>query len=148
MKAVVQRVINATVKVDDEIKGKIDKGLLVYFCVEKGDEEHKVDLFAKKIAGLRIFSDENDKMNLNVSNINGSVLVISQFTLSANPFTKGMGLRPSFDKSESKERSEALYNMLIDKIKETGVPVECGVFGAHMEVEYINDGPVTISMDF
>lgn len=147
MKAVVQRVINASVKANGVISGKIQKGLLVYFCVEKGDEDKKTEQFAKKITGLRIFRDENDKMNLNVSNVNGSILVISQFTLSANPFAPGMGLRPSFDKSECKERSEALYNMFIDKLKESGTHVECGVFGAHMEVEYINDGPVTIIMD-
>lgn len=142
MKAVVQRVNNASVTVDNIVVGKITKGLLVYLCIEKNDEEEKLNLFANKIVNLRIFRDENDKMNLSLKDINGEMLVISQFTLSADPFTSGN--RPSFSNSEEKERSKIFYNKFIELVKSMGINTQSGSFGKHMDVKYTNDGPVTI----
>lgn len=142
MKAVVQRVKNANVVIDGKVNGEIDLGLLIYFCVEKGDTEKQAQTFAKKINALRIFRDENGKMNLNTEQVNGKFLVISQFTLAANPLETGN--RPSFDKSEERVRSEELYEFFIRELRSLGSEVETGIFGADMSVNYTNHGPVTL----
>ena len=145
MKAVVQRVTASSVSVDGEIVGKIDKGLNVLLGVEEDDTEKDAEGLAAKIAKMRIFEDENEKMNLSVLDVDGSVLVISQFTLCAD-IKKGN--RPSFILAAKPDKATALYEYFSSQLKENGVKkVENGVFGADMAVEISNDGPVTIIMD-
>ena len=145
MKAVVQRVTSSSVSVDGEIVGKIDKGLNVLLGVEEDDTEYDAQILAAKIAKMRIFEDENEKMNLSVLDVGGSVLVISQFTLCAD-IKKGN--RPSFVPAAKPDKATALYKYFSSQLKENGVKqVENGVFGADMAVEISNDGPVTIIMD-
>ena len=145
MKAVVQRVTASSVSVDGEIVGKIDKGLNVLLGVEEDDTEKDADVLAAKIAKMRIFEDENEKMNLSVFDVDGSVLVISQFTLCAD-IKKGN--RPSFILAAKPDKATALYEYFSSQLKENGIKkVENGVFGADMAVEISNDGPVTIIMD-
>lgn len=145
MKAVVQRVTASSVSVDGEIVGKIDKGLNVLLGVEEDDTEKDAEVLAAKIAKMRIFEDENEKMNLSVLDVDGSVLVISQFTLCAD-IKKGN--RPSFVLAAKPDKATALYEYFSSQLKENGVKkVENGVFGADMAVEISNDGPVTIIMD-
>lgn len=144
MKAVVQRVRDASVSVDSKVVGAIDHGLLVYLGVQSGDTEKEVDYLVNKISKVRIFRDSNEKMNLNISDVNGQVLVISQFTLLAD--TKN-GHRPSFDLAAKPDLAKEYYELFISKMEKEGLKVECGVFGAHMHVCYDNDGPVTILYD-
>ena len=145
MKAVVQRVTASSVSVDGEIVGKIDKGLNVLLGVEEDDTEKDAEVLAAKIAKMRIFEDENEKMNLSVLDVDGSVLVISQFTLCAD--IKKCN-RPSFILAAKPDKATALYEYFSSQLKENGVKkVENGVFGADMAVEISNDGPVTIIMD-
>lgn len=145
MKAVVQRVTASSVSVDGEIVGKIDKGLNVLLGVEEDDTEKDAEVLAAKIAKMRIFEDENEKINLSVLDVDGSVLVISQFTLCAD-IKKGN--RPSFILAAKPDKATALYEYFSSQLKENGVKkVENGVFGADMAVEISNDGPVTIIMD-
>ena len=145
MKAVAQRVTASSVSVDGEIVGKIDKGLNVLLGVEEDDTEKDAEVLAAKIAKMRIFEDENEKMNLSVLDVDGSVLVISQFTLCAD-IKKGN--RPSFILAAKPDKATALYEYFSSQLKENGVKkVENGVFGADMAVEISNDGPVTIIMD-
>ena len=145
MKAVVQRATASSVSVDGEIVGKIDKGLNVLLGVEEDDTEKDAEVLAAKIAKMRIFEDENEKMNLSVLDVDGSVLVISQFTLCAD-IKKGN--RPSFVLAAKPDKATALYEYFSSQLKENGVKkVENGVFGADMAVEISNDGPVTIIMD-
>lgn len=145
MKAVVQRVTASSVSVDGEIVGKIDKGLNVLLGVEEDDTEKDAEVLAAKIAKMRIFEDENEKMNLSVLDVDGSVLVISQFTLCAD-IKKGN--RPSFILAAKPDKATALYEYFSSQLKDNGVKkVENGVFGADMAVEISNDGPVTIIMD-
>lgn len=145
MKAVVQRVTASSVSVDGEIVGKIDKGLNVLLGVEEDDTEKDAEVLAAKIAKMRIFEDENEKMNLSVLDVDGSVLVISQFTLCAD-IKKGN--RPSFILAAKPDKATALYEYFSSQLKENGIKkVENGVFGADMAVEISNDGPVTIIMD-
>ena len=145
MKAVVQRVTASSVSEDGEIAGKIDKGLNVLLGVEEDDTEKDAEVLAAKIAKMRIFEDENEKMNLSVLDVDGSVLVISQFTLCAD-IKKGN--RPSFILAAKPDKATALYEYFSSQLKENGVKkVENGVFGADMAVEISNDGPVTIIMD-
>lgn len=145
MKAVVQRVTASSVSVDGEIVGKIDKGLNVLLGVEEDDTKKDAEVLAAKIAKMRIFEDENEKMNLSVLDVDGSVLVISQFTLCAD-IKKGN--RPSFILAAKPDKATALYEYFSSQLKENGVKkVENGVFGADMAVEISNDGPVTIIMD-
>ena len=145
MKAVVQRVTASSVSVDGEIVGKIDKGLNVLLGVEEDDTEKDAEVLAAKIAKMRLFEDENEKMNLSVLDVDGSVLVISQFTLCAD-IKKGN--RPSFILAAKPDKATALYEYFSSQLKENGVKkVENGVFGADMAVEISNDGPVTIIMD-
>ncbi|MEE0859494.1 MAG: D-aminoacyl-tRNA deacylase [Acutalibacteraceae bacterium] len=145
MKSVIQRVARASVKVDNEIKGQIEEGLLILLGVEPDDTESEVDLLANKIANLRIFCDENDKMNLSLLDINGEALVISNFTLCGDC---RKGRRPYFGDAATPDIAEPLYDSFCRKISLCGVSkVEKGVFGADMKVELLNDGPVTITIN-
>lgn len=144
MRAVVQRVKKASVSVDDIIIASIEKGLLVYLGVGKLDDSSDIDYLANKIVGLRIFEDNNDKMNLSVLDIGGEVLIISQFTLYGDV---RKGKRPSFTDSAQPNIGNEHYNTFVEKTRDLGIKVETGEFGAHMEVDCINDGPVTILLD-
>ena len=145
MKAVVQRVLKSSVSVDGEIKGSVDKGFNVLLGVMDGDGEAHAELLAAKISKLRVFEDENGKMNKSVLDIGGGILVVSQFTLCAD-IKKGN--RPSFTDSAAPDEANRLYEYFCKKLLENGVSkVETGVFAADMKVEIINDGPVTIVMD-
>lgn len=144
MKAVVQRCFSASVTVEGAVSGSIDKGFLVLLGVGETDTEQAADIMASKIAALRVFTDENDKMNLSVKDIGGKILAVSNFTLCAD--TK-KGNRPSFSKAMAPDEALRLYNRFCDKLKEQGVAVEKGVFGADMQVSMAGDGPVTIILD-
>lgn len=144
MKLLVQRVKNASVGVDNEIVGKIDKGFLVLCGLTHSDTEKEADYLAKKICNLRVFEDENEKMNLSIKDVNGELLVVSQFTLYADC---NSGNRPSFVDAAKPEEANKLYEYFMKKCKEYGVNVQKGIFGAHMEVELVNDGPVTIMLE-
>lgn len=144
MRAVVQRVKKSSVTVDDKITGKIEQGLMVLIGVEDGDSEKDADYIADKVCGLRIFEDEQGKMNLSVEDIGGEVLAVSQFTLLADA---RKGRRPSFTKAAAPDEANALYRKVIDKIESRNINVEEGVFQAEMMVEIHNDGPVTILLD-
>lgn len=144
MRAVVQRVKEAKVEVDGEIVGSIAGGLLVFLGVGEEDEEKDLDYMVDKVLGLRIFQDENDKMNLSLLDVGGELLVVSQFTLYGDA---RKGKRPSFTASAHPEKGESYYEEFIQRAREKGVKVETGVFGAHMHVDLINDGPVTILLD-
>ncbi|MBR4943429.1 MAG: D-tyrosyl-tRNA(Tyr) deacylase [Clostridia bacterium] len=144
MRAVVQRVKKTTLSVDGELISEIPFGLTVFLGVKSGDMEKDAEYLAKKIAGLRIFEDENGKMNLSVKDVGGEVLLVSQFTLYGDA-TKGN--RPSFSLAERPERAEALYEYAVEKVREFGLTVKKGVFGADMKIEQLNDGPVTILLE-
>ena len=145
MKAVIQRVASAEVRVGGEVVGHIGKGLLVLLGVMDGDTEAQAELLAKKTAMLRIFCDQDDKMNLSVNDIGGEILSVSQFTLCADV---KKGNRPSFTPSAAPEEADALYKYFNKCLCENGVKnVETGVFGADMQVSLCNDGPVTIIYD-
>ena len=144
MKAVVQRVGSAKVKVNDKITGSINKGLLVYLGIGKDDTEKEVDFFINKIVNLRIFEDENGKMNISALTLGYDILVVSQFTLYGDV---KKGFRPSFQDAAERDKANSLYQLFVNKLKETGLKVETGVFQAMMEVESINDGPVTIIIE-
>ena len=139
MIALIQRVSNAKVEVDGEIVGKIGKGLLVLLGVEKDDDRQKADKLAEKVLNYRVFSDADDKMNLNVQRVAGEVLVVSQFTLVADT---QKGLRPSFSKGATPSLANELYEYFAQKCGEK-VKVECGRFAADMQVSLVNEGPVT-----
>ena len=144
MKAIIQRVSHAQVSVDGELKGKIGKGFLVLLGVEENDTEKHAEVLASKISSMRIFCDENGKMNLSLEAVNGGVLVVSNFTLCADC---SHGRRPYFASAARPEKAEHLYEYFCDCIKNMGVQeVEKGVFGADMQVELLNDGPVTIPL--
>jgi len=144
MRAVIQRVSSASVVSDGVLTGKIEHGLMLLLGVAKGDEELDAELLAAKISKLRIFSDENDKMNLSVKDIGGSALVVSNFTLSAN---YAHGNRPDYFGAESPERANALYEYFVKLLKKEIGVVETGVFGAHMDISMVANGPITIVMD-
>lgn len=144
MKIVVQRVKKADVKVDGEIVGKIDKGFMVLIGVTHTDTKENADYLAKKLCKLRVFEDENEKMNLSLKDVGGKLLLISQFTLYANTAD---GNRPSFIEAAKPEQANEIYEYFCDKCKEQGIEVQKGIFGAHMEVSLINDGPVTIIIE-
>ncbi|MGE5893021.1 MAG: D-aminoacyl-tRNA deacylase [bacterium] len=144
MKALIQRVSGASVTVGGRITGRIQRGLLVFLCVVKGDTRKDLEHLVKKVSGLRIFEDSAGKMNLSVQDIHGGILVISQFTLAART---EKGNRPSFDDAESLDVAGAMYLSFVGTLKETGLAVETGVFGEHMDVSLVNDGPVTILID-
>lgn len=144
MRAVIQRVSEASVTVDHQIIGKIEAGLLVLICAMQGDDKAQADYLAKKIAKLRIFQDDAGKMNRSVLDIAGSVLVISQFTLAAETHR---GNRPGFSAAAPPAEGEALYSYFAEQLAAQAVPVQRGSFGADMKVKLLNDGPVTIWMD-
>jgi D-tyrosyl-tRNA(Tyr) deacylase len=145
MKTVVQRVNNAEVCVDGEIVGSIKDGLLIFVGICKDDDEASVKLMAQKICSLRIFCDENGKLNRSVMDVNGEILSISNFTLCAN--TK-KGTRPSFDPAMSPKQANVLYELFCDTLAEIGVKRSIkGIFGADMKVTLCNDGPVTMILD-
>jgi D-tyrosyl-tRNA(Tyr) deacylase len=144
MKALLQRVSKAGVEINGRSVAAIRKGLLVFLGVVKGDTENDLDYLIKKIAQLRIFEDAERKMNLSVQDINGEVLVVSQFTLAARA---RKGNRPSFDSAEAPERASALYETFVQRLREAGITVQTGVFAESMAVSLVNDGPVTILID-
>lgn len=144
MRAVVQRVTGAELKVNGELISEIGKGLVVFFGVTQGDAEEKADYIAKKIANLRIFEDENGKMNRSVQDENGEVLFVSQFTLYGDA---SHGNRPSFTAAARGEVAEPLYDYAASALANFGVPVKKGVFGADMKILQHNDGPVTILLE-
>ena len=144
MRAVVQRVSRAQVTVADELTGTVNKGLLVLVGVTEGDTEKDAQYLADKVTGLRIFEDENGKMNLSVKDVGGEILSVSQFTLYGDC---RKGKRPSFDKAARPEAANLLYEKFNELCRQQGVQVETGVFRSHMQVELVNDGPVTILLD-
>ena len=144
MKIVVQRVSQASVKIGREIVGEISKGLLLLVGIEENDEKEDAEWLSKKILDLRIFSDEEGKMNRSVKDINGEILCVSQFTLIAD-YKKGN--RPSFIKAAKPEKAVPLFEYFKGLIKSSGLKTESGIFGADMKVSLLNDGPVTIVMD-
>lgn len=144
MRAVIQRVKEASVRVDGKVTGSIGRGLVVLAGVAKGDTEKDADYVASKVAGLRVFEDSEGKMNLDVKEVGGGLLVVSQFTLLGDT---RKGRRPSFDPAEAPERASVLYRELLKRFEEMGINAAEGVFQAHMEVELINDGPVTLLID-
>lgn len=144
MKALVQRVDDAKVSVGGTITGSIGKGLLIFLCAVKGDTTEDIDYLTRKIPGLRIFDDEQGKMNLSLLDIGGEALVISQFTLAAET---RKGNRPSFGNAESPDKAKKTYDSFVIKLRNTGISVVSGTFGADMLVSLINQGPVTIMID-
>jgi D-tyrosyl-tRNA(Tyr) deacylase len=144
MRAVVQRVSRASVRVDGEIVGAIERGLLVLLGVGQEDGEIDAEYLAEKVAGLRIFEDESEKMNRSVQDVGGAVLAVSQFTLYGDV---RKGKRPSFDAAARPERAKELYEHFAGRIRGKGIRCETGIFQAMMQVELVNDGPVTILLD-
>ena len=144
MKVVIQRVANAQVEVNEKIVGKISKGYLVLFGVKEGDTIEQADALADKICKLRIFEDENEKMNLSINDVSGELLIVSQFTLYANC---EKGNRPSFVEAMEPKKANEIYEYFVERCKEKVRKVETGVFGAHMKVSLLNDGPVTIVLE-
>lgn len=144
MRIVIQRVSRASVTVDNEVVGRIGEGILILLGVADGDTEEDIKYLADKALGLRIFRDENDKMNLSVSDIGGEVLVVSQFTLYGDC---KKGKRPSFDKAGKPDFAEEMYEKFLEYVKKTFGKVQHGIFGADMKVELLNNGPVTLIID-
>jgi D-tyrosyl-tRNA(Tyr) deacylase len=144
MKALVQRVSSAKVDIYGRTVGEIGPGLLVFICAIKGDAEHDLEYLVKKVSQLRIFGDEQSKMNLSVLDIKGEVLVVSQFTLAASTHK---GNRPSFEHAEAPERARVAYEIFVEKLRQAGLSVKTGEFAASMAVALVNDGPVTIVLD-
>ena len=144
MKALIQRVKRASVSISGELYSSINKGILIFFGVEKEDEKVNAEKLADKILKLRIFEDENEKMNLSVKDVNGELLVVSQFTLCGDC---KKGTRPSFDKAASPQDAVDLYEYFIKYLKEQNIKVETGKFRAMMDVELVNDGPVTFWLE-
>ena len=144
MIAVLQRVTTGKVKIGDRIVGDIDNGLVILLGVHRDDTEEDIIFLADKVIGLRIFNDNNGKMNISLQDAEGSVLVISQFTLCGD-WRKGR--RPSFTKAADSDKGKLLYNGFIDAVRSIGINVETGEFGAAMEVSLVNSGPVTFVLD-
>jgi len=144
MKALIQRVSSAHVEIAGTTVARIGKGLLVFLCAIKGDTEQDLDYMVRKVSSLRIFEDEQGKMNRSVMDIKGEVLVVSQFTLAAST---RKGNRPSFDNAEAPEQAERMYELFVNRLRDLGVPVQTGKFAAMMQVCLVNDGPVTISLE-
>ncbi|MFL9835085.1 D-aminoacyl-tRNA deacylase [Chryseobacterium terrae] len=144
MKAVIQRVSEASVKVDGKIVGEINTGFMLLIGIDENDEKTDADWLVQKILNLRIFGDENDKLNLSIKDINGEILCISQFTLIAD-YKKGN--RPSFIKAAKPDKAIPLFEYFKEELSKSDLKIESGIFGADMKVSLINDGPVTIVMD-
>lgn len=144
MKAVIQRVLGASLKVEGKTVSEIGKGYVIFLGVGKGDTEENADYFIKKIPPLRICEDENGKINRSITDEKGEILLVSQFTLFANT---SHGNRPDFLAAETPERANELYFYVAEGLKKAGVPVKLGVFGADMKIEQINDGPFTVIME-
>ena len=144
MKLVVQRVKKAEVKVDGNIIGKIDKGFLVLIGIKVGDTKEQADYLVKKLCNLRVFSDENDKMNLSIKDVKGKLLIVSQFNLYGDC---SQGNRPSFIEAARPEEANPLYEYFCNQCELNNIEVQKGIFGADMKVELINDGPVTIIIE-
>ncbi|WP_409309225.1 D-aminoacyl-tRNA deacylase [Pectobacterium sp. B1J-3] len=140
MIALIQRVSSASVTVGHEVVGEIGKGLLVLLGVEQGDDERKAERLCERVLGYRLFSDDNDKMNLNVSQVGGSVLVVSQFTLVADT---QKGMRPSFSRGAEPAEADRLYQYFVEQCRKREMTTETGRFAADMKVALVNDGPVT-----
>lgn len=145
MKLVVQRALESKVEVDNKVIGKIEKGFVVLCGITHNDTEKEADILARKLCNLRVFEDENGKMNLSIKDIGGELLIISQFTLYADSMSSGN--RPSFIAAARPEKAEPLYEYFLKKCEEQGIHVEKGKFGADMKVSLINDGPVTIILE-
>ena len=144
MKALIQRVKRASVTIDGKLYSKIGHGLLVFLGVENGDEKFNAEKLAEKIVNLRIFEDENEKMNLSLKDVNGEMLVVSQFTLCGDC---KKGTRPSFDKAAVPNIANDLYEYFINNVNERNIKVKTGKFRAMMDVELVNDGPVTFWLE-
>ena len=144
MRAVVQRVKETSLEVDGRLISKIPFGLTVFLGIKVGDTEKEADYLSKKIAQLRIFEDENGKMNRSVKDVGGEILLVSQFTLYGDA---SHGNRPSFTLAERPERAEALYEYMLKAVSAYGIPVKKGIFGADMQIKQHNDGPVTILLE-
>ena len=144
MRLILQRVSRAVVRVDGEVVGEIGRGMLVLAGVERGDGPQQAVKAAAKLAGLRLFEDADGKMNLNLDQVGGAVLLVSQFTLAGS---LDRGRRPSFERSAAPELAAPLIERLASELRQRSLPVSCGRFGAHMAVESVNDGPVTFVLD-
>lgn len=144
MKVLIQRVKNASVTIEGKLYSSIEKGILALVGIEKGDTLEQIQKAAKKITGLRIFPDENDKMNRSLIDINGEMLIVSQFTLCGDC---KKGTRPSFDKSAEPKIANELYEKFIEEVSAYGIKTEHGKFGAMMDVALVNDGPVTFMIE-
>jgi len=144
MKAVVQRVLDANLKVDGELISQIKKGYVIYLGVKKGDNKEIADYFIKKIPPMRIFEDENGKINKSIIDVGGEILLVSQFTLYANT---SHGNRPDFLSAEVPDRANQLYEYVAEGLSKAGVVVKKGVFGADMKINQTNDGPFTVILE-
>ena len=144
MKVVIQRVKNASVDIEGERVGQIQQGMLIFLGIHEEDTSKEIDYLVRKICGLRIFEDENEKMNYSISQIDGEILLISQFTLYAD--TK-KGNRPGFDKAAKPDIAIPLYEEFKEKLSKNNIKLQTGQFGANMQIKLINDGPVTIIID-
>ena len=144
MRAVLQRVSRASVSVANEVIGRIDHGLLVFLGVAAGDGPADIDYITSKVGEVRVFPDEDGRMNRSILDVDGALLVISQFTLLGDV---RKGRRPAFDAAERPDQAEALYEDVVRRLRQLGVPVETGRFRAHMVIDVLNDGPVTILLD-
>ena len=144
MKLLIQRVLNADVNIDNKEFSKINKGILAFVGIEKGDSEEQVEKLARKAVNLRIFPDENDKMNRSLLDIQGEMLIVSQFTLCGDC---KKGTRPSFDKSAPPDIANKLYEYFIEQVENYGIKTGTGQFGAMMKVSLVNDGPVTFMLE-
>lgn len=144
MRFLVQRVTEASVTVDNNVTGKIGKGYLVLIGITHNDTKDNADYLINKLLNLRVFCDENDKMNLNINQVKGELLLVSQFTLYANT---SHGNRPDFLEAAKPDYAEELYEYIIQKCKDKGIKVQTGLFGADMKVHLLNDGPVTIMLE-
>jgi len=140
MKILVQKVLSASVTVENKVVSQIGSGYLLFVGVEKGDNASQADYLAKKIANFRIFTDDNDKMNLSIQDVDGEILAVSQFTLAAD---LSRGNRPGFDTAAAPQEAEPLYEYFVQKLRENGLKVQTGIFQADMKVALVNDGPCT-----